>query len=131
METGSRKVRAWIFMLLPGMIIAGSFVALGRFDLAAGIACGCVLWVVSIGVLGLCTREITLPAKTRRRVLFILIHVAKYALIALALYAVVKHPQISLIGFAIGYTVGMAGYIAAQFADLGTHSGSDGAAPIP
>lgn len=118
-------------MLLPGMTIAGCFAALGRFDLAAGIACGCVLWAVSIGVLGLCTRQITVPTRGRRRVLFVLVHVAKYALIALALYAVVKHPQISLIGLAIGYTVGMAGFIAAQFADLGTHSKSDAAAPIP
>jgi len=131
MKTGSRKVRVWILMLLPGVTIAGSFVALGRLDLAAGIACGCVLWAASIGVLGVCTREMTTRGTSTRKVVFILVHVAKYALIALAVYAAIKHPQISLVGLAIGYTVGMAGYIAAQFADLGTHSESDGAAPIP
>ena len=118
-------------MLLPGMTIAGCFAALGRLDLAVGIACGSGLWVASSSVLGLCTHEITLPRTTRRRVLFILIHVAKYGLIALVLYAVVRHPQISLIGLTIGYTVGLAGYIAAEFADAGTHSDSDGATPVP
>ncbi len=130
MKTGSRKVRAWLLMLLPGIIIAGSFAVLGQFDLAAGIACGCALWVASSSVLGLCTREITLPTSTWRRVLFVLIHVAKYALIALALYTVVRHSQTSLLGLAIGYTIGMAGYIAAQFADSRADAQDNDAASV-
>jgi len=129
-KTGSGKVRAWLFMLLPGITIAGSFVVLGRFGLAIGIVCGYVLWIGSIGVLGVCTREIIVPITRRRRLFFVLIHVAKYALIALVVYAVVKHPEISVTGLAIGYTAGMAGFIAAQSTDSGADVEENDAASV-
>ncbi len=109
------KPRSWLLAVLPGILIAGFFAGIGRLAVAAGLICGVLLWAFGILLLVVCTTEVTATRGGRHRLLFLLLHVAKYGLIGAAIYGAVKCPQIDIVGLAGGYTIGLAGFIAANF----------------
>ena len=108
------KPRSWLLAVLPGILIAGFFAGIGRLAVAAGLVCGVLLWAFGILLLVVCTTEVTAARGGRRRLLFLLLHVTKYGLIGAAIYGAVKYPEIDIVGLAGGYTIGLAGFIAAN-----------------
>jgi len=110
------KPRSSLLAVLPGRLIAGFFACIGRLAVAAGLVCGVLLWAFGAWLLVVCTREVIGTRGGRRRLLFVLLHVAKYGLIGAAIYGAVKCPQIDVVGLAGGYTIGLAGFVAANLA---------------
>ncbi len=108
------KPRSWLLVVLPGILIAGFFAGIGRLAVAAGVLCGVLLWAFGVWLLVVCTMEVTATPGGRRRLVFVLLHVAKYGLLGAAIYGAVKCPQIDVVGLAGGYTIGLAGFIAAN-----------------
>jgi len=108
------KPRSWLLAVVPGIIIAGFFAGIGRWAVAAGLLCGVLLWVFGAGLLAVCTSEVTGTGGRRRRLIFLLVHVAKYGLIGAVIFGAVKWPQLDIVGLAGGYTLGLAGFIVAH-----------------
>ena len=113
-KSAIRIYRPWLIALAPGIVIAVIVWSIGQRDFGIGILCGVMLTVASQAILSFCVSGITSPGNWKRIVALVGVHLAKYLLIAVAIYAAVHHPQVDSIVMFAGIALGVVGFLVSQ-----------------